>query len=665
MKMLKLFFCYSILFLLAITTASMIIAYSQDDVAEAIYKEGLRKYILENYTDAIKDFESALKIDPGNEKIKKIYIASLIKIGNLELEKGNLVEANKYYTKAYSISKEPYLKENIIAIQRKLEEKKSSGVSDVVLAEGVRKKEKPVKATKATFPSDQQKNTGESGKPIYAASPVSIDIEKIFEQQAKENKRLISDLIEAQKLEQKRIIDSLQRNQDLLTRSLENQNMERQKLYQNLSRSWKQLDERIKQEKEERTQLIKSIERNQFLLEKTINSQISERNAYLTQIKDLLNSQREDRKLFVVSLIILAVGAILITFIVFIGFLSYYRKHLINPIQALQSISEKPLIDKPELLLEYRNTVDEVMGDTKYITDESYNDAVRIHKLSELYQKIKKGTVSWDLLEEYITELSSDMKSEILSLVENKLKSGEVREIDNAIDILLPLITDGEKDISTRTRTLIKKLKWNEDEAEGSDFKKLAESIDPLSFVSLMPIAKLSDSKTGRLNHSVRVAELAGKIAEEIKYSELESEIVKNIGLSHDIGYLELPESIFKKRDKLTEEEFEIIKTHPIRGVRLLVDVNPPDIFIEGIKYHHERMDGSGYPEGLKNNEIPLVARILSVADFFEAITSKRPYRPARGVEECLRLMESLGGTIFDEDILGILIKIIERERII
>jgi len=645
-------------------------AFAQEDVVNAIYKEGLRKYILGDYSGAVKDFESALKISPNNERLKKIYVATLIKLGNLEVERGNLNEALEFYSRAYSISEEPYLKENIMAIQKKIEEQnKLKSSAKASSAELVSKSEK-TSAPEEMAPA--QKKIEQVSKPVeYTPVPAPINLDKIIAKQAEETKKLLAEIMEAQKSEQEKVLETLRKNQDTisktqetLSKTIEEQNMERQSLYQNLEKSWQTLNERIKAEKEERTQLVKNIERNQKLLETAINSQIRERDAYLKQIKNLLDSQHQDRRLFTISLIILAIGAIIITFIIFMGFLSYYRKHLVKPIQELQFQTAKPMIDRPDLLLEYQNAIAETLSDAKYLTDERYSDMVRLQNLNELYNQLKKGTISWELLERYITELSSDMKSEILSLIESKLEKGEVKNKENAVDVLLPLLVDGEEEISSRSKTLIKKLKHPEIDTEGYDIKKLADSIDPLSFTSLLSIAKLSDLKTGRIDHSIKVAELVGRIAEELNNPQLDPEITKNVGLAHDIGYLEVPESVFKNKGKLSEEEFEIIKTHTLLGVHLLQDTNPPEIFIEGIKYHHERIDGTGYPEGLRKDEIPLIAKVLSVADFFDALTSKRSYRPAKGIEECLELMESLSGTVFDEEIFRTLEKIIKREKI-
>jgi putative nucleotidyltransferase with HDIG domain len=165
----------------------------------------------------------------------------------------------------------------------------------------------------------------------------------------------------------------------------------------------------------------------------------------------------------------------------------------------------------------------------------------------------------------------------------------------------------------------------------------------------------MSDAKTGRLDHSVRVADIACRIAAVLKDPDLNPEEVRRVGLAHDIGYLELDDHLLRKEGKLTERQFNIIKTHAECGLHLLQHVDLPEIFVHGIKHHHERLDGTGYPEGLKGRAIPKIARLLALADFFDAITSARPHRPAMTVGSGLKMMENMTNEVFDQEIYSIL----------
>ena len=119
------------------------------------------------------------------------------------------------------------------------------------------------------------------------------------------------------------------------------------------------------------------------------------------------------------------------------------------------------------------------------------------------------------------------------------------------------------------------------------------------------------DKSTGR--HSLRVADYSVLIAKEIGYSDVELENLHKIGLLHDIGKIGVPDSILNKPDKLTDDEYQIMKTHVDIGGEILKDFTLVPNVAEGAKYHHERFDGKGYPNGLKGEEIPLNARIIGI----------------------------------------------------
>ena len=136
--------------------------------------------------------------------------------------------------------------------------------------------------------------------------------------------------------------------------------------------------------------------------------------------------------------------------------------------------------------------------------------------------------------------------------------------------------------------------------------------------------------------HSVRVACYAQEIAKRIKFTDEEIRNLYYITLMHDCGKVGIPDSILKKPGKLTKEEFETIKRHTIIGNEILENFTAIKGIRDGAHYHHERYDGNGYPEGLKGEEIPLIARIICVADSYDAMSSTRCYRPAL-TEEIIR----------------------------
>jgi PAS domain S-box-containing protein len=159
--------------------------------------------------------------------------------------------------------------------------------------------------------------------------------------------------------------------------------------------------------------------------------------------------------------------------------------------------------------------------------------------------------------------------------------------------------------------------------------------------------------------HERRVGIIAEDIAREMGWPEKKCKELQMIGLAHDIGKIGIPAEILSKPSKLTDLEYGMIKTHVERGYEILKDVKFPMPLAEIIFQHHERMDGSGYPRGLKEQEILPEARILAVADVLESMASHRPYRPALGVEVALKEIESHRGTLYCANAVDALLRLI------
>lgn len=143
-------------------------------------------------------------------------------------------------------------------------------------------------------------------------------------------------------------------------------------------------------------------------------------------------------------------------------------------------------------------------------------------------------------------------------------------------------------------------------------------------------------------NHSRNVMLISMVLADRLGLGELERRLLKEAALLHDIGKVGISDEILNKRGKLTPEEFEIVKRHSTIGFNILSDVNGAEELAKIIRHHHEREDGSGYPDGLRDGEIPLLSKIIAVADVFDALTSDRSYRPAMSPEEALKVMEDM-----------------------
>ena len=184
--------------------------------------------------------------------------------------------------------------------------------------------------------------------------------------------------------------------------------------------------------------------------------------------------------------------------------------------------------------------------------------------------------------------------------------------------------------------------------------------IDTLSALTSAIDAK--DSYTR--GHSERVTDLSMKLARELGIEKTEVEKIKLGGLLHDIGKIGIPEGILNKPGRLDNEEFEVIKSHPDLGVRIMGKVEFLAGVVPIIRYHHERWDGKGYPEGLKGDEIPLLARVVSVVDTFDAMTTDRPYRKALSAEEALKEIHHCSGTQFDPEVAAAFIGMMRRDAV-
>lgn len=169
---------------------------------------------------------------------------------------------------------------------------------------------------------------------------------------------------------------------------------------------------------------------------------------------------------------------------------------------------------------------------------------------------------------------------------------------------------------------------------------------------SLQTFARAIDAKDHYTNgHSLRVAEYSRELAKRMKLSEYECENIYYIALLHDIGKIGIPDSILNKTGKLTPEELDIIRRHPMIGGEILKRFTAIEGIADGAKYHHERIDGSGYNTGLKGEEIPIIARIIGVADTFDAMSSNRCYRPAQSAEYIENELKRVSGTQLDSKV--------------
>ena len=197
--------------------------------------------------------------------------------------------------------------------------------------------------------------------------------------------------------------------------------------------------------------------------------------------------------------------------------------------------------------------------------------------------------------------------------------------------------------------------------------KELEKSLLKMSLLFDEIISAMSDLVETRdpytAGHQRRVAKISVLIGAELGLSEDSIKALKYAGLTHDIGKIAIPSEILTKPGKLTPLEYEMIKMHPEIGYKILKDIDFPWPVAEIVYEHHERLDGSGYPRGLKDGEILFEARVLAVADVVEAMSSHRPYRPALGIEAALDEIRRNRGKLYDPEVVDACVKIFREGK--
>jgi putative nucleotidyltransferase with HDIG domain len=166
---------------------------------------------------------------------------------------------------------------------------------------------------------------------------------------------------------------------------------------------------------------------------------------------------------------------------------------------------------------------------------------------------------------------------------------------------------------------------------------------------TMVKIVEIRDPYTA--GHQHRVADLATAIAGEMKLEDIRIDQIRTAAVIHDIGKIHIPSDILSKPGRLSDIEFSLIKTHAQNGYDIVNGMNFPGIVAQAVLQHHERLDGSGYPNQLKGKDTLLEAKILAVADVIEAMASHRPYRPALGIDKALDEISKNKGRLYDPDV--------------
>jgi len=221
-----------------------------------------------------------------------------------------------------------------------------------------------------------------------------------------------------------------------------------------------------------------------------------------------------------------------------------------------------------------------------------------------------------------------------------------------------PVIVDGKyrgiigmfADITERKKT---------EEQIKESFKKLKKTMED-SIYAISMITEARDAYTA--GHQRRVTKLAIAIAKEMGFPKDRVEGIKIASLTHDVGKINLPAEILSKPGKLSEIEFNLIKNHSQIGYDILKKIDFLWPVAEIVLQHHEKINGSGYPRGLKGDEILLEAKIICVADVIEAMSSHRPYRPALGIDAALEEITQNKGILYDPEVVDVCLKLFKEK---
>jgi len=197
------------------------------------------------------------------------------------------------------------------------------------------------------------------------------------------------------------------------------------------------------------------------------------------------------------------------------------------------------------------------------------------------------------------------------------------------------------------------------------DLKRAAEENRALFLGSIQMLAGAVDEKDPYTRgHSDRVTRYSLQIAKEMKLSPDFLEILQISAQLHDVGKIGIEDRVLKKPGALTAEEFEVMKTHTTKGANILRPVKQLAEMLPGIELHHEALDGRGYPYGLRGDQIPLLPRVIAVADTFDALTTNRPYQQAHTPEQALQIIQNLAGKRLDPEAVAALLAVYERGEI-
>jgi diguanylate cyclase (GGDEF)-like protein/putative nucleotidyltransferase with HDIG domain len=305
-----------------------------------------------------------------------------------------------------------------------------------------------------------------------------------------------------------------------------------------------------------------------------------------------------------------------------------------------------------------------VMGDVNglKLTNDAFGHTIGDRLLKKVAEVIRKGCRVDDIIarlggDEFVIILPQTGGYEAKQMIK-RFKDIALKEKIGPVDISVSYGYETKNNEKVKIHEVLKKAEdymYKEKLFEGPKMRK--KTIRAI-------INTLQERNKREEAHSFRVSVLCEKMGEVIGLPEGDIEELKTIGLLHDIGKIAIEENILNKPGKLTEDEWGEIKRHPEIGYRILSTVNDMSEMANYVLAHHERWDGTGYPKGLKGYEIPLQARIMSIADTFDAMTSERSYRDALSEEVAMSEIQKNAGVQFDPELVKVFIeKVLDKPQ--
>ena len=258
-------------------------------------------------------------------------------------------------------------------------------------------------------------------------------------------------------------------------------------------------------------------------------------------------------------------------------------------------------------------------------------------------------------------ETSSGQEIPVIFLTADENAESEMRGLElGAMDFIKkPFVPEV---LTLRVRHIIELVRLQKNLADEVEIK--TQENENLSLRIVQTLAEAIDAKDAYTNgHSGRVAKYTREIARRFGYSQKRQDEIYMMGLLHDVGKIGVPDAVINKPAKLTEEEYAQIKTHPVMGDRILKNIRERPKLAIGARWHHERYDGTGYPDGLSGDKIPEEARIIAVADAYDAMTSRRSYRGILSQDIVRNEIKTGKGKQFDPAFADIMLDMIEEDK--